>query len=198
MNESVHVKKVDEEMQVLWAEVYAPDIPDAHGDFMVADEIRKMAYNFAKDGKLGQVDINHDNKLYGCFVVETFIARKDDAVFIPDSWVVAIHVPDKDIWNMIKNGELNGLSMEVMAIGKTKEVEMELPAIVSGETEQEDGHVHKFEVYFDEKGNFRGGKTDTVDGHYHLILAGTVTEEEAGHAHRFSHVEQVLELNSET
>jgi hypothetical protein len=39
---------------------------------------------------------------------------------------------------------------------------------------------------------FLGGETDTVDGHSHQIVRGTVTEEADGHTHRISHVEQIM------
>jgi len=99
------IKKVDEELQIVWGEVYVPELPDSQGDFMTTLEVRKMAYSFMYAGRLGKVDMNHDNTINGSMIVESFIARSDDAVFIPGSWVVGMHIPDKEIWGMIKSGK---------------------------------------------------------------------------------------------
>ena len=45
---------------------------------------------------------------------------------------------------------------------------------------------------YDEDGKFLGGKTDVVEGHFHIIKRGTVTEDSLGHKHRFSHVEDLM------
>lgn len=184
------------EQRMVWAEVYAPDRPDSGGDFMTAEDIRKMAHEFVRKGRLSQVDVMHDNKtVAGVQIVETFIARDDDDVFIPGSWVVGIHVPDDEVWAQIKAGELNGLSMEGVALTDKREVEIEIPPVVSGTTSSSAEHVHKFFVTYDDQGKFLGGTTDSVSGHQHKILAGTVTETEDGHTHRFSSVDNLKILS---
>lgn len=196
---SIAVKKSVAEKQILFAEVYAPNITDSHGDWMNAEEIEKMAYNFARHGRLNKVDMNHDNNLYGCCIVETFIARADDPIFIPGSWVVGIHVPDPTIWAKVKSGELNGLSMECLCLKKSVDVEIHCPAILQGvcEKSQGDDHTHDFTVHVDENGEFAGGFTSVVNGHSHQILSGSVTEEAAGHTHRYCFADKVTELNDE-
>lgn len=192
------IKKVGTvEKQILWAEVYAPDIVDTHGDFMKAEEIEKMAYDFARKGRLDQIDVQHDNNLYGCCIVETFIARSDDSIFIPGSWVVAIHVPDESLWSKVKSGEINGLSMEAMCLRKNDvELEFVCPVVFQGICEKaEDGHEHTYTFMIDDAGNFAGGFTDTVNGHSHEIKRSTVTETADDHNHRYSVVEKVIELN---
>lgn len=199
---SISLKKVnksEEELQILWAEVYIPDVPDAHNDTMTAEEIRKMAYDFMINMRNDQVDVQHDNKLYGCFVVENFIARESDDMFIEGSWVVAIWVPDKDLWGKIKDGELNGLSMEVLARRSPSEMDFNFPALYQGQTDEVDGHTHKYEVYFDKDGTLVGGKTDThIDengkSHYHVIKGGTITETAEDHHHRYAIIDAIVEL----
>lgn len=190
------ITKIEGKKQILGAEVYAPDITDAHGDFMTAEEIEKMAYGFMKDMKLDQIDVGHDNQLYGCHLVESFIARKCDDTFIPGSWVVYIHVPDKELWAKIENGEINGLSMEALALKKESFIEMHCPVLLTGKVEKtEDGHSHQYSVFINEEGNFAGGSTDTVNGHSHVIKSGTTTEMEEDHNHKFSFIEAILELD---
>ncbi len=196
MTQRTKIVKYQDERQIVVAEIYAPMITDTHGDFMTADEIADMAYGFMKSGRLDQVDIGHDNQLYGCHVVESFIAREDDSVFIPGSWVVGVWVPSPEIWSAIKRGELNGFSMEAMCVKKNVEIDIDCPVSLSGECEKSDvGHTHRFLVHVDKEGNFTGGETDTVQGHSHKIVKGVVTEEAEGHTHRYSYVDKVDKLD---
>lgn len=188
----MNVLKVDEELQVVYGEVYAPDVPDSQGDFMSAENIRKMAHKFLENLRQMQIDTNHNNLAIKATVVESFIAREGDSVFIPGSWVVGVHVEDPDIWAGIKDGTFNGFSFEGAVRGQVVELEMEIPEHVLGETDTAQDHSHKFKVSYDKNGNFLGGETDEVAGHTHRIVKGTVTEEALGHTHRFSVVEAFI------
>ncbi len=195
------LKLAADEQQIVWGEVYIPDVPDSDGDFMTADSIRDMAYNFLRksgDGRLGNIDVRHNNKVVkGCSVVESYIARKGDPDgFVPGAWVAGVHIPDKDTWAAIKKGELNGFSMEALVTKTPVEIEMDIPPILSGRTlkhgEGDEGHDHEFHVAYDERGNFLGGRTNIVKGHYHLIKRGTVSEEAGGHRHKFAVIDSIV------
>ena len=121
------LQKADAELQIVWAEVYVPNIPDSQGDFMSAETIREMAYTFLKNNYLTHVDVNHNNVLSGASVVESFIAREGDPDFVPHSWVVGVHVPDPALWEDIKTGKLNGFSLEGMSMKEQKTVVMNIP-----------------------------------------------------------------------
>jgi len=104
-----------EEQQIVYGEVYAPNRPDAQGEFMTREHIRKMAHDFVRSGKMQQIDIMHGNTcLSGACVVESFVADDNDPNFLPGSWVIGMHVPDKGLWSAIKKGEINGFSMEAL------------------------------------------------------------------------------------
>jgi len=172
--------------------VYAPQKIDSDHEFMTAVEIQKAAHEFVRSGKMAEIDVQHDNKVVkGCCVVESFIARDDDKDFIPGAWVVGVHVPDTTLWAKIKKGELNGFSMEAFVIREDREVEIDVPPIVSGITSKSEEHTHKFYVSYDQDGKFKGGTTDVVNGHSHPIMAGTHTQEVQGHSHRFSSVDNL-------
>lgn len=188
------IKKFDDELQIVWGEVYVPDIPDSQGDFMTAAEITTMAHDFVRKGRLNKVDKNHDNKDGSEQVVETFIARKDDPDFIAGSWVVGVHIPDSAEWALVKDGTYNGFSMQAMAVKKKTIIVREVPEMAVGFTENVDGHAHKFTVRFSEKGELVGGETDDEDGHRHQIKRGTLTEETNGHTHRYSYLEAFVEV----
>ena len=193
----IQFKKLDGEEQIVFGEVYAPGFPDSQGDFMTPDEIKKMAYNFMRKGLTSNIDTNHSQQPNGSYIAESFIARDDDPVFIPGSWVIGVKVPDQVVWQMVKSGELNGFSLDGMGLRTPTTFEIEMPELLKGETDQVGNHRHAFTVKFDGDGNFLGGQTAPgPDGHVHRIVRGTVTEPALGHTHRFSFVEGVLNVHA--
>lgn len=193
--ETVPVAKSEDELQIVWGEVYAPGYPDSDGDYMTADEIRKMAHAFIQSGRVNMIDVQHDNREddYNAYVVESFIARKNDPDFIQGSWVLGVKIEDPTLWAQVKKGELNGFSFEAQAYKRDSEIEIEVSPTVIGRTDTTDGHSHRFFAQFDDDGQFTSGVTDPgPDGHIHRIDRPTVTEEAAGHTHRFSYVEQLV------
>lgn len=191
---AVPIKKTDEELRLVFSEVFAPGFPDSQGDFMTAETIRVMAHTFLRNGLVSKVDVGHSQVESGCFIVESFIAREGDPVFLADSWVVGIHVPDDEIWAAIKSGELNGLSLDGFGVRIPTVFEVDIPDTLVGVTSVTDDHSHEFYVRFDDKGNFLGGSTSpaSTDGHVHTITRGTVTDTVNGHSHRFSFVEEIV------
>jgi Putative phage serine protease XkdF len=193
VRDGVLIKKLDAEEQVVFGEVYAPGFPDSQGDFMSAEEVKKMAYNFMRKGVTSNIDVNHSQDPSGSYVVESFIARPDDPTFLPDSWVIGVKISDAHTWGLVKSGELNGFSLDGVGVRTDAVFEIEMPELLKGETDDVNGHTHSFVVKFDEAGNFLGGHTNPgPNGHVHLILHGTVTEKTENHTHRFSFVEGVL------
>jgi Putative phage serine protease XkdF len=189
------IKKTEEsgDQRLVWGEVYAPNRPDSHGEFMTEEDIRVLAYRFLALKLTDAVDTNHDNRITkGVNVVESFVAREGDPDFIAGSWVVCVHVADDDLWDQVKKGELNGFSMEALVAKEDVEVEIEIPNVIKGSTSESDGHTHKFAAEYDDDGKFLGGVTDVVDGHSHQIRTGTVTQVAKGHSHRFSSVDNVV------
>lgn len=190
----MRVLKYDNERQIVYGEVYAPGIPDAHGDFMTEEAIMDMAHKFLANNRVEKIDVNHDHDQIDAAVVESFIARDGDPDFIKGAWVCGVKVNDARVWAAVKKGELNGFSMDGVGLGSMTEIEIELPEFVEGRTTKaDDDHGHTFRVQFDEEGNFLGGTTDEVLGHSHKIIKGTITEKSDGHSHRFSYIEALID-----
>lgn len=185
------IRKADQEQQVVFGEVYAPGFPDSQGDYMDAEAIRKMAYDFMKKSALDAIDVQHDQQNCGAYVVESFIAGDDQATFIPGSWVIGVHIPDPQLWTLVKKGELNGFSLDGKGVRTSKPFVVDLPETLQGETDEVNGHKHRFDVKINAAGQIYG-QTDVVNGHSHFIRHGTHTDVSAGHQHRFSFVEGVL------
>lgn len=111
--ERLMFRKFDLDKHLVYAEVYLPDAEDAHGHSMTALEIEKMAHGFMKNARTTQIDLNHDNETnYGCFMVESFIARDTDPDYAPGAWVAVVKVDNPEVWRMIKEGEITGFSFE--------------------------------------------------------------------------------------
>lgn len=193
-SQQVAIKKLDADEQLVFGEVYAPGFPDSQGDFMSAESIRTMAYEFMRKSAMGNIDTQHSQTPNGSYVVENFIARPDDSLYIPGSWVMGVKCAD-DVWPLVKSGELNGFSLDGMAVRQPVILEIDMPEILKGETSEVHSHTHTFFVKFDQVGNFLGGHTSPGrDGHMHQIKAGTCTEMANGHNHRFSFVEAIPQV----
>lgn len=189
----VAIKKSEAKLRIVYSEVYAPLVPDSDGEFMTAEEIRKMAHGFLRHKRVDKIDHGHTNELVpGASVVESFVARPGDPDFIEGAWVIGVHVPRDEDWDRIEKQEWNSFSIEAIVTKTKRQVEVEIPPVISGLTlKGDDGHTHTFFVTYGSEGQFLGGRTDVQDGHHHIIKRGTITEEAEGHTHRFSHVENL-------
>ena len=109
----IPILKVDEEKRIVSGIVYEPDVPDAHDEFMTAEEIEKSAHQFLKDYR--NIDKQHDFVGGQADVVESWIAKEDGTLGDQDirkgTWLMSVHVDDDDTWGEIKKGELTGFSM---------------------------------------------------------------------------------------
>ncbi len=192
------IKKSDDELQIVYGAVYVPDEEDSHGDFMTADEIRKMAHAFLRKGIGHNVDLNHNNKKTGSYVVESYIAEKGDPTYKEGTWVVGVHIPDDELWLAVKRGEVNGFSMEAAVRHRQSDIVVQTKAhTVKGDTEKgADGHTHTFEAYYNSEGVLTGGRTSVHKDengveHFHSIVKPVVTEKSSGHGHRFVTVKSI-------
>lgn len=207
--DALQMRKFDDELQVVWGEVYVPNLsfPDTDDEGMTEAEIRKMAHRFMVDGNQHQVDKMHDRdcETPQAVVVESFVAWEGNGLYIPGSWVAGVWIRNPEVWAAVKRGELNGFSLEGNARRVEKQFEVEMPESVSGRTMEANGHDHAWTVRFSDLGEFLGGQTDEVEDptdpakgtHRHAVQRGTVTESGGNrpHAHRYSVTEAVLEVS---
>lgn len=116
----VSFAKADDEQQIVWGEVYVPwtgeGAPpkadrDTHGNWARPEEIQKMAYEFMRKQRINKIDKNHDEKVTGDYIVESFIAREGDPDFTPGAWVVGTKIVKAATWTQIKKGEITGYSI---------------------------------------------------------------------------------------
>ncbi len=128
------ILKTDEDQHMVYGIVYAPGTPedaDTQGDFMEAEEIRKSAFEFMSQARIHNVDSDHDFEAGKGYVAESWITKADgdlkDPLFPEEpegSWAVGIYVSDDEVWEGVKSGELNGLSMAGAGVRETVEKKM--------------------------------------------------------------------------
>lgn len=170
--------------------VYAPLEVDTHFETMTAADIEEMAHDFIASGRVGQIDVMHDELPSGAKVVESWIVRKGDDDYPEGAWVLRTRIPDGPLWEAIKSGKLNGYSFQALVNKVPKKVLVDIARIAEGETEENteeevERHRHEYYVEFDRDGRVTMGLTTNVLGHAHRITGTVVTETEAGHNHRF-------------
>lgn len=132
--------KADRENHYVTGIVYEPMEEDCHGNYMTAEEIRKAAYWFAKNGD--KVDIQHSfEPLDNSAVVETWIAKSDFEIggeaVKEGTWLITVEVGDPQIWESVEKGEITGFSMG--GIGSYGKEDIEL----SQEVKKEKGGLLK-------------------------------------------------------
>lgn len=180
------IKKTDDEQRIAYAEVYAPNVLDTHGEYMSAEDVAELAHRFMQMPDLSKsIDTNHDNVPNGSYPVESFIAREGDPDFTPGAWVLGTKIVDDEVWNAVKTGELNGYSFEAYVKKVPTIIVVSMVQENVGATEEANGHSHLFFARLDDEGRIIAGRTTTDAGHSHEIKKGTATELQAGHSHRY-------------
>ena len=108
-------------------------IPRKDGDdatfhvYFTAETIEKISRKFLEESKHNNTDINHDNSVVTeNTLLESWIVdnpemdkSKSYGFDVPTgTWMVSYKINNKDTWNQIKNGELNGFSITGQFIEK--------------------------------------------------------------------------------
>ncbi|MBY0052286.1 terminase [Brevibacillus agri] len=125
LQKDIRIAKADKAKQIVYGLVYEPDVADAHGDMMTAEEIEKAAHGFMERQNTYNIDKQHDLEADKGYVVESYIAPLDmalgDQEIKKGSWVAGVKVTDADTWEQIEKGEITGFSM--WGVGKREKIE---------------------------------------------------------------------------
>ena len=100
--------KSDDELKIAYGIVYSPDKEDLQGDTATAETIRKAEQTFMKQGRLKNIDTNHQFAKVQAFVTETWIVKASDPMFPNDegAWAVGIKIEDEALWKGLQDGKL--------------------------------------------------------------------------------------------
>jgi hypothetical protein len=128
--------KVDEEKRILLGPALIPNKTiyrkDGEREYYVYfsnDTIRKASQLFLKNGSQGKSTLEHQMKLTGLTVVESWIVddtEKDKSAFyglnMPvGTWMTSVKVDNDEIWNdYVKSGKVKGFSIEGYFADKTE------------------------------------------------------------------------------
>ena len=114
-------KSLNEElMQVTYVAMKA-DFTDAHGDYTSADEVRKAkeSFNKALMKKQTMSNLFHMFETNTFDVIESYIAPADMSLnghyVQKGDWLMTIQCNDESLWQMVKKGEVVGLSIGAVA-----------------------------------------------------------------------------------
>lgn len=112
------VKSVNEELQQATYIVLVPDEVDLHGDTISEDEVRKACHNFNK--YCGQANLFHLAKSNTFEFAESYIAPTDiildDKLVKKGTWLAVVQALDDKLWELMKSGEICGLSIGALGI----------------------------------------------------------------------------------
>ncbi|MCM3144363.1 XkdF-like putative serine protease domain-containing protein [Brevibacillus sp. MER 51] len=138
LQKDIRISKTDKAEQIVYGVVYEPDVEDAHGDQMTAEEIKKAAHGFMERQSTYNIDKQHDLDADKGYVLESYIAPIDmtlgDQEIKKGSWVAGVKVTDADTWEQIEKGEITGFSM--WGVGKREKIE-------EASSDTDDGTVEK-------------------------------------------------------
>ena len=128
LNGDVRLELADQDKQLLIGAALVPLKPiyrrNEQGEeyyiHFSKETIEKTAYRFMRHGLLGNTNLQHDEKLNGNTVVESWLVmdERDKAYALGlnppiGTWMVAMQVEDKQFWDeYVKTGKVKGFSIE--------------------------------------------------------------------------------------
>ena len=114
-------KAVNEELMQATFIAMVPNEIDAHGDITSEDEVRKACHGFNKHCM--QANLFHLAKTDTFEFAESYVCPTDfilgDKLVVKGTWLCTIQCLDTNLWELIKSGEVNGLSIGAMAAVET-------------------------------------------------------------------------------
>lgn len=118
--------KIDEERRIVSGPALIPDQPIYRNQggraFYIKytkDTIEKMALNFFKHHKNTEGNVEHQLPVNGITYYESYLVNKERGIApkefdLPDgTWFLSCKVENDDVWDLVKNGELTGFSIDI-------------------------------------------------------------------------------------
>lgn len=110
-------KSVNHELKQATFVVMVPDEIDLHGDVTTEEEVRKACHNFNRFCMKANLFHLVETDSFG--IAESYIAPTDfvlgDKFVKKGTWLVTVQVYDDKLWELIKSGEVNGVSIGALA-----------------------------------------------------------------------------------
>ena len=110
-------KAVNEELKQVLYVAMLPDSTDLHGDFTTIEEVRKACHNFNASNMTP--NLFHMTETDSFSVVESYIAPTDfvlgEVIVKAGTWLVNLQIHDDAVWELVKSGQINGVSIGALA-----------------------------------------------------------------------------------
>ena len=126
--------KVDEEKRIVSGPVLIPDQPIYRNQggraFYIKytkETIERLAQNFFKTHKNTEGNVEHQIPVNGITYFESYLVNKDRGISpkefdLPDgTWFMSCKVENDDVWELVKNGELTGFSVDLANVSLSDE-----------------------------------------------------------------------------
>lgn len=118
-------KSLNEELKQVTYIAMKADFTDAHGDYTTADEVRKAkeSFNKALIKKQTMSNLFHMFETNSFDVIESYLAPTDMSLnghlVQKGDWLMTLQINDDSLWDMVKKGEVVGLSIGAIASVET-------------------------------------------------------------------------------
>tara|TARA_R100001443_G_scaffold116667_2_gene137945 strand:- start:8221 stop:9408 length:1188 start_codon:yes stop_codon:yes gene_type:complete len=143
----VELKTINDEKRLLMGAALIPDkqIFRKNGDdeyyiYFSKDTIRKASQLFLKKSNQNNATIEHERKIEGMSVVESWIKEGDkdkSSLYNFDhpvgTWYITMKVENDDVWKEVKSGNIKGFSIEGYFAEKVEASKQELKSIIIDE-----------------------------------------------------------------
>lgn len=83
--------------------------------FFSEDTTRRFAELFLNNKKQNKINLMHKDIYFDASIIESYFANTDNEFNVPEgSWIVSLKINDENVWKMIKEGKLQGFSVQAM------------------------------------------------------------------------------------
>lgn len=117
------IKALNEELMQVTYVAMLPDSTDLAGDFTSAEEVRKAKESFNKSEQ--RANLFHMSMTDTFAVIESYLAPADmilnDQAVLKGTWLMTLQINDSDLWELVKSGDINGISIGAEATVETLE-----------------------------------------------------------------------------
>ena len=117
------IKALNEELMQVTYVAMLPDSTDLAGDFTSAEEVRKAKESFNKSEQ--RANLFHMSMTDTFSVLESYLAPADmilnNQAVLKGTWLMTLQINDSDLWELVKSGDINGISIGAEATVETLE-----------------------------------------------------------------------------
>jgi len=117
------IKALNEELMQVTYVAMLPDSTDLAGDFTSADEVRKAKESFNNSEQ--RANLFHMSMTDTFSVIESYLAPADmilnSQAVLKGTWLMTLQINDSDLWELVKSGDINGISIGAEASVETLE-----------------------------------------------------------------------------